>query len=936
MAREGTRMSSTVRRRRGGAGVAWLVFVGAGLAASAGVRAQVDLRPDHAPKQPSEGAAPPDLAEPVLRLLDATYLSDSERKDLRVFHGVWEDGDLDTPQRRATAALIRGAYDDASLSDPAVAVEDRAEALMLRGELEEAVRLAATAESPRAIRIRAQSLEGLGKADEAGRVLQPLVDRLKGQGLKTPQDLVEGVRGLIIRSRVLPQQEPAGGDFQRMEDYLAMARDQLGRLYWPAYTTEAALLYDKDKGKEAGGTVKRALTFNPRSAAAWSLIGRMSVESFNFETSEQVARRLRSLGGEASPEAAMVLARGCIRQNDPDGATEALAPALERYPKMRPLLALKAAIAALRYEFDRTDELLAEFDKLSPGSPDALFEVGRTLSEARQYDQAAKYLRLAAERAPFRAEPVIELGLLGLQSGNDVEALDALRKAAALDPFNLRAGNSLKLAQELVTYRRSESEHFIVRYKDGPDRVLATDMLAPLETMYRRVTGKGPGGIDHEPTGKTVIDLMPDQRWFAVRIAGVTRIHTMAASTGPTIAMEAPREGPGHSIGTYDWLRVVRHEFTHTVSLSRTKNRIPHWFTEAAAVYLEDSPRDYSTCQLLASALENNALFDFSQINLAFVRPKKPTDRSLAYAQGHWMYQYMIERWGERAPLDLMDRYAAGEREESAMRSVLGEDQAAFLKDFKAWAHGQLAEWGMVPKPGEPTMAQILLEESASSEQARAAIQEKLQGLAEGAAWTTATGGGEPQDWKNDLPKPDKAMAQRWLDRYPEHPDVLEAVVSYAVAEANGKPTAEMAPLLERYAKARPVDPLPHQTLAKLYLALKPDEEIGGEGSKGAIPHLEYLDAREQGSPTYAAELARLYAALKEWDKAAAKAERATTIAPYDAQLRELAATVALQHKDYPTALRHITALTVLEPDRAIHKQRLEAIKKRMTDAGEK
>jgi len=31
----------------------------------------------------------------------------------------------------------------------------------------------------------------------------------------------------------------------------------------------------------------------------------------------------------------------------------------------------------------------------------------------------------------------------------------------------------------------------------------------------------------------------------------------------------------------------------------------------------------------------------------AFVRPKRPTDRSLAYAQGHWMYQYMIEKWGE-------------------------------------------------------------------------------------------------------------------------------------------------------------------------------------------------------------------------------------------------------------------------------------------------
>jgi hypothetical protein len=67
---------------------------------------------------------------------------------------------------------------------------------------------------------------------------------------------------------------------------------------------------------------------------------------------------------------------------------------------------------------------------------------------------------------------------------------------------------------------------------------------------------------------------------------------------------------------------------------------------------------------------------------------------------------------------------------------------------------------------------------------------------------------------------------------------------------------------------------------------------------------------------------------LGEPEKAAAKAERARTIAPYDAGLRELAATVALTRKDYATAEREILALTKLEPDRAIHKERLEKVRK--------
>jgi hypothetical protein len=174
-------------------------------------------------------------------------------------------------------------------------------------------------------------------------------------------------------------------------------------------------------------------------------------------------------------------------------------------------------------------------------------------------------------------------------------------------------------------------------------------------------------------------------------------------------------------------------------------------------------------------------------------------------------------------------------------------------------------------------------------------------------------------------------MTAKWLERYPNHPDLLEAMVGYEVALADDKPGPDLVPLLDRYAKARPADPLPHQTLARIYLNLKPGETVAGEGISGAIPHLEYLDARDQSSATYAAELARQYAAIQDWPRAAAKAERATTVAPFDADYRELAATVALQHADYATALRQIAALTIIEPGREIHKKRLDAVKAMMT-----
>jgi hypothetical protein len=101
-----------------------------------------------------------------------------------------------------------------------------------------------------------------------------------------------------------------------------------------------------------------------------------------------------------------------------------------------------------------------------------------------------------------------------------------------------------------------------------------------------------------------VIELHPDHKSFAVRITGMPWIHTIAASTGPLIALEAPREGaPALHLGTFDWQEVLRHEYVHTVTLEQTRNRIPHWLTEAAAVTMETAPRKYETCQMLAREL---------------------------------------------------------------------------------------------------------------------------------------------------------------------------------------------------------------------------------------------------------------------------------------------------------------------------------------------
>jgi hypothetical protein len=417
-------------------------------------------------------------------------------------------------------------------------------------------------------------------------------------------------------------------------------------------------------------------------------------------------------------------------------------------------------------------------------------------------------------------------------------------------------------------------------------------MAVALEAMHDRVVSDGPGGSDHVPQRKTIVELMPNHEWFAVRIGGMPSIHTMAASTGPVIAIESPQVGPKFTVGPFDWRRVMQHEYTHTVNLSRTQNRIIHWLTEANAVFNEDSPRDMRTWRQLAAAHRSGGLFDLEAINIAFVRPEKPEDRGLAYAQGAWMFEFLVDRWGADTPREIMDLSAAGRSGPEAFEEALGLTPAAFRDEFLAWGGERLVEQGLMLPDGVPDVMELLTGAMGDA------------------------GEGAPRAM------PDAAAIDSLLEQYPEHPELLDLKIGLAFAGAGERLSDEQITLMERAMATRPADDAPHRRLARHYLA----GESFAERAK-AVEHLEFLDVREINSPAYAAELADLYAKLGEKDRAFAKAERASGIAPFDANQREQAARMALLAGDRAAAERHLTALTIIEPDREIHRRRLGALR---------
>lgn len=346
---------------------------------------------------PAPAMKPPETQQSVLRVLEAPYLSKVERAAKRVYHGLWTDADVADPALRARAALQLGVFDDPSLSSDQADPLDRAQGAVARGELDQALALLDGREGVRAARLRAQALEGLGRFDDAKDALATVVKAMVAAQPTSAEEATERALALSIRGRL--EGRPAG-DYQQMIDTLLDAQQRLDRLAWPAVLAQAQLLHEKDNREEAGKAAIEVLTLNPSVAEAWALLGRMAVDSFDMARAESIALKLDQLngrlpgvvGGQGQPGPAplgdLLRARVWMRQNDPDAARLHLDRALARLPKLREALALDAAIEGMQYRFDRARQLCEAFDRLSPGSPQALYEVGRALSENRQYDQA--------------------------------------------------------------------------------------------------------------------------------------------------------------------------------------------------------------------------------------------------------------------------------------------------------------------------------------------------------------------------------------------------------------------------------------------------------------------------------------------------------------------------------------------------------------------
>ncbi len=880
--------------------------------------------------------------------------------------------------KQAQALLMSGSYGEAVRAFEKLAADPRhgveaavgiAEARRMTGQYAEALSVldkAAAASSDRWQCARAEVLAEVGRYAEAIESARKAVDlngrntnarRLLGQLYEVVGDKQKAIEAYAWFDALMKKSYPtsaaaltdAGIAIYRhavlsrsrqttartkyvLQEVLQPAVERLDKKHWPALLASAELLLSKYNLEQAGDDFKAALKINPSLADAHVGLGMIALDGWDFEkAAEEAAAALKV--NPHSPNAHCLDARAHLMERRDAEAAAAAAKALEVNPDHLEALGVLAAARMLQGDRKGMEEVVARAEKVNPRAAVVPNEIASWLALRNQFPEAEPLFKRAAEMAPEWADPLTGLGMLYMETGDERAARRVLDSSWKLDPFNEKTFHTLNLLDKLEKFGHEETEHFIVKSADGPDAIIRPMMARHAEEIYGRICEQ----FDYQPNGKTIIEVFPDHRGFAVRITGRPFLHTIGATTGPVIAMDAPRPGPTSM--TFHWPGVLRHEFVHTVTLAATGNRIPRWLTEGLAQREERNRRSWDYCRMLAVALRRGTLYDLDSIEWGFARPKRPQAMALAYAQGDWMVEYLLDHHGQEAINKMLAGFREGAKQSEVFQKAIGQSPREFMKDFTDWARQQASQWGIPLDPilrieeidkklakaqGAEKVALLVAKAEAclddhELESASKAIREahrlddqNKRVLTVMLMVLTSQASHSEKKKAEELREESVEIAEDLAKLDPDSPAACSILGGQALKD---KDNLKAVDFFSRVSKARPLDPRSRAHLAELYVQLKQPEKALAE-----LVRLSELEANEEDFPLRAA---RIHADAGRAGEAVEWYRKALLVSPYDKATHEVLGQLLIREQRFAEAVDVFRTLTQLEPASAAAHSRL-------------
>ena len=291
-----------------------------------------------------------------------------------------------------------------------------------------------------------------------------------------------------------------------------------------------------------------------------------------------------------------------------------------------------------------------------PQNPEVPHAIGQKLSRKYRFAEGERFQRQALDMDPGYEPARVQLAQDLLRLGREEEGWELAEQIAQRDPYNVLAYNLATLRDELTGYTIISDGRFRVRMQASEADLYGPRVIELLREAESTLAGKYavtlPEVVD--------VDIYARQADFAIRTFGLPGgIGYLGVCFGPVITMNSPAA----ITADVSWESVLWHEFTHTVTLSKTRNRMPRWLSEGISVYEErraDPRWGQSITPAFAAMLSGDDLTPVSKLSDAFLSPKSGEHLQLAYYESSLVVEYLVDAFGLPALLAVLDDLGRG------------------------------------------------------------------------------------------------------------------------------------------------------------------------------------------------------------------------------------------------------------------------------------
>ncbi|MFO8058711.1 MAG: tetratricopeptide repeat protein [bacterium] len=237
--------------------------------------------------------------------------------------------------------------------------------------------------------------------------------------------------------------------------------------------------------------------------------------------------------------------------------------------------------------------------------------------------------------------------------GDYPAAQEQLEKVPA-DELGTDRADSLRNRIEVLTdvwkdAPTERSEHFIFRYANPEDKVLAGPALEALEKAYDNLTQD----IGVKPEPPILVEAYPTFDDFSA----ATGLSEEELENSGTIAVCKYRRlmvnSPRILVRGYPYRDTLSHELVHFLIYQRFGDTVPIWLHEGIAKYMELRWREDvgghllpSQKSVLASALRMGELISFERMHPSFAKLETPRQGQLAFAEVTTVVDYLVKKGG--------------------------------------------------------------------------------------------------------------------------------------------------------------------------------------------------------------------------------------------------------------------------------------------------